>query len=249
MSDSKSALPSLRSVPIQRALGSIVVTSAAYWACRAVAPALAVGCIDWLFRWSLDRPRKEPEAISKSGRREHPSFVVWFTGLSGSGKSTLADKLSDQLAREGYRVESLDGDKIRDIFPAVGFARADRIAHLKHAGMLASYLERSGAIVIASFISPYEESRQGIRKICRNYIEVHVATSLSECERRDVKGLYARARRGEIRNFTGIDDPYEEPISPELRIDTAEVSQDQALEKIRNHLAPYLDRKTSNGAS
>ena len=109
---------------------------------------------------------------------------------------------------------------MRDIFPATGFTRPERDAHIRRVGYLASTLEKNGVFVVASFVSPYEASRQFVRSLCSNFVEVYVATPLEECERRDVKGLYARARRGEIANFTGIDDPYEPPASPELVIDT-----------------------------
>ncbi len=117
-------------------------------------------------------------------------------------------------------VEYLDGDAMREIFPTTGFTRAERDAHLRRVGYLASRLEEHGVIVVASFVSPYRESRDFVRGLCRNFVEIYVATPLEECERRDVKGLYARARRGEIRNFTGIDDPYEPPEHPELTLDT-----------------------------
>jgi adenylylsulfate kinase len=158
--------------------------------------------------------------------------VVWLTGLSGSGKSTIAEALVADWRARGLRVEQLDGDAIREVFPQTGFSRADRDAHVKRVGYLASRLEAHGVYVIASFVSPYADSRGFVRGLCRNFVEVHVATPLDECERRDVKGLYARARRGEITQFTGIDDPYEPPPNPELRIDTTRVSLEHACEMI-----------------
>jgi 3'(2'),5'-bisphosphate nucleotidase len=146
--------------------------------------------------------------------------VIWFTGLSGSGKSTIARQLVEALQASGRPVEYLDGDAIRDIFPATGFSREDRDTHIRRVGYLASRLERHGVTVVASLVSPYRSSREAVRSLCRRFIEVYVATSLEECERRDVKGLYAKARRGEITRFTGIDDPYEEPLAPEIRLET-----------------------------
>ena len=150
--------------------------------------------------------------------------VVWFTGLSGSGKTTLARWVAEELRTAGLRVEELDGDAIRSRFPAMGFTRGERDAHIKRVGQLASALERDGVSVVASLISPYEESRRFVRRLCRNFVEVYVSTPLAVCERRDVKGLYAKARGGGIANFTGIDDPYEPPASPELVVDTSHVS-------------------------
>lgn len=158
--------------------------------------------------------------------------VVWFTGLSGAGKSTIARGVLGELERRAVRHEALDGDVIRDIFPATGFTRPERDAHIRRVGWLASRLEHHGVFVIASLVSPYEASRQFVRGLCRNFIEVYVATSLAECERRDVKGLYARARRGEIAHFTGIDDPYEPPDAPELTLDTAKLSVAEAVDAV-----------------
>lgn len=161
-----------------------------------------------------------------------PGAVLWFTGLSGSGKSTIADRLVAELTRRGLPVEYLDGDVIRDIFPSTGFTRPERDAHIKRVGFLASRLEAHGVIVVASLVSPYESSRQFVRNLCRNFNEVYVATPFEECERRDVKGLYARARRGEIKNFTGLDDPYEPPTRPELLIDTRITTVEQAVQQV-----------------
>ena len=163
--------------------------------------------------------------------------VVWFTGLSGSGKSTIAERVVHELERAGLPVEYLDGDRVRAVFPATGFTREERDQHIRRIGFLASLLEKHGVIVVASFVSPYREARAFVRGLCRNFIEVHVATPLAECERRDVKGLYAKARRGEIPRFTGVSDPYEPPHKPELTIDTTKTPLEQActlvLERVR----------------
>lgn len=150
--------------------------------------------------------------------------VVWFTGLSGSGKSTIARWVAGQLRARGRAVEEIDGDAIRGIFPNTGFTRPDRDAHIKRVGYMASRLEHHGVVVVASLVSPYRESRDFIRPLCRRFLEIHVATPLEVCEQRDVKGLYARARSGQIRNFTGLDDPYEPPLTPELVIDTSDTT-------------------------
>ena len=158
--------------------------------------------------------------------------VLWFTGLSGSGKSTIAERVHAELERRGTEVEYIDGDALRSVFPNTGFTRDQREDHLRRTGYMASRLEAHGIMVVASFVSPYRQSRDFIRKLCRNFVEIYVSTSLDECERRDVKGLYARARRGEIRNFTGIDDPYEAPEHPELTLDTRSLSVDQSVAKV-----------------
>jgi adenylylsulfate kinase len=162
--------------------------------------------------------------------------VLWFTGLSGSGKSTVARRVVESLEGAGRAVEYLDGDTIRDIFPATGFTREERDAHIRRVGYLASRLERHGVTVVASLVSPYVASRQFVRGLCRDFVEIWISTPFEECERRDIKGLYARARRGEVKNFTGLDDPYEAPEHPELTIDTTGISIEQAVERVLSYL-------------
>jgi adenylylsulfate kinase len=168
------------------------------------------------------------------GRRSAypPGAVVWLTGLSGAGKSTIAEHLSAQLTMNGCDVEYLDGDALRALFPHTGFTPAERDAHVRRVGYMASRLERRGVIVIAALISPLRASRAFVRELCSNFIEVYVATPLEVCEARDCKGLYARARRGELTNFTGISDVYEPPDCPEVVIDTSFVPVLQAVELI-----------------
>jgi adenylylsulfate kinase len=215
-----------------RVTGTVATTALVFLFTRKFALSLMVGVVEfvskigmfWLHERAWDRLR--------FGREEVRPAVVWFTGLSGSGKSTVANWVAGELRRRGLRAEALDGDTIRDIFPNTGFTKAERDAHIKRVGYLASKLEQNGVFVVASFVSPYQDSREFVRGLCRTFIEVHVATPLEECERRDTKGLYARARRGEIRNFTGIDDPYEPPAAPEIVIDTSRVSVEEAGRRV-----------------
>jgi adenylylsulfate kinase len=165
-----------------------------------------------------------------------PACVLWFTGLSGSGKSTIAKALYADLVARGLAVEYLDGDTLRDLFPGTGFTKAERDAHVKRVGFLASRLEHHGVTAICALISPYRETRDAVRQLCRRFIEIHISTPLDECERRDVKGLYARARRGEIANFTGIDDPYEAPKAPEITIATQNVPVAEAVARIVDYV-------------
>jgi adenylylsulfate kinase len=158
--------------------------------------------------------------------------VLWFTGLSGSGKSTIALRVHQELLRRGVEVEYIDGDALREVFPKTGFTREEREEHLRRTGYMASRLAAHGVTVVASFVSPYRESREFIRNYCPGFVEIFVSTPLEECERRDVKGLYARARRGEIPNFTGIDDPYEPPEHPELTLDTRALTVDQCVARV-----------------
>jgi adenylylsulfate kinase len=170
-------------------------------------------------------------APGSSARHRRPA-VLWFTGLSGAGKSTIAERVAKELIGLGLPVEYLDGDHIRQLFASTGFTKPERDAHVRWVGYLASRLEEHGVFVIASLISPYTASREFVRSLCRNFVEIYVSTPIEECERRDAKGLYARARRGEIRHFTGIDDPYEPPPRPDLVIDTRHVSVEDACQQV-----------------
>jgi adenylyl-sulfate kinase len=160
----------------------------------------------------------------ESGRRREGGFTLWFTGLSGAGKTTIAHLVGPELDRRGLVVEYLDGDTVRThLSKGLGFSKEDRDTNIERIGWVASRLTRQGAAVIAAAISPYEETREKARAMVEEwgtFVEVHVAASVDECARRDVKGLYEKAFKGEIKGFTGVDDPYEAPSSPELVLDT-----------------------------
>jgi adenylylsulfate kinase len=173
-----------------------------------------------------------PLASAPLSRTKSAAPVLWFTGLSGSGKSTIAVRVHEELVRRGVDVEYIDGDALREVFPNTGFTRAEREEHLRRTGYMASRLAAHGVTVVASLVSPYRGSRELIRTLCSEFVEIYVATPLDECERRDVKGLYARARRGEIKNFTGIDDPYEPPENPELTLDTRALSVEECVARV-----------------
>src|SRR3954468_7716065 len=151
-------------------------------------------------------------------------FVVWFTGLSAAGKSTIAGLVAGELEQRGMVVDRLDGDVVRThLSKGLGFSKEDRDTNIERIGWVASRLARAGAAVVVSAISPYEEARQRARALNAQHatvVEVYVATSLEECERRDPKGLYCKAHAGEIAEFTGVSDPYEVPSNPELSVQT-----------------------------
>ena len=176
--------------------------------------------------------------IDKSARRlknGHGSFLILLTGLSGSGKSVIANKLERELFSKGIKTYALDGDNIRlGICNDLGFSATDRIENLRRIGEIANLMIEAGIVTIAAFVSPYQKSRQMIREIVgsENFVEVHVNTSLETCEKRDVKGLYAKARRGEIADFTGISSPYEVPTNPDLTLDTENSTPDDAVQQI-----------------
>src|SRR5262249_23972558 len=147
---------------------------------------------------------------------------VWFTDLSGAGKSTIAEIVGAQLRERGRYVELLDGDEVREhLSKGLGFSKVDRDTNVLRIGFVASLLARNGVVAVTAAISPYRDIRGEVRGWMDNFVEVHVATSLEDCEARDVKGLYAKARSGEIPEFTGVSDPYEAPDSPELVLETA----------------------------
>jgi adenylyl-sulfate kinase len=161
-------------------------------------------------------------------------FVVWFTGLSAAGKSTIAGLVAADLEQRGLLVDRLDGDVVRThLSKGLGFSKEDRDTNIERIGWVASRLARAGAAVVVSAISPYEEARRTARALVEQhapFVLVHVATSLEECERRDPKGLYRKAHAGMLHGFTGIDDPYEEPADPELRVDTEGRTPEESAE-------------------
>jgi adenylylsulfate kinase len=161
------------------------------------------------------------ELASDSRIRQASGFTLWLTGLSGAGKSTLAAAVGDALARHGIRVEILDGDEVRqNLSRGLGFSREDRDTNVRRIGYVARLLTRNGVAVITAAISPYRAVRDDVRREVGAFVEVHVKASLDECIRRDAKGLYRQALAGEIPHFTGVSDPYEEPLRPELVVDT-----------------------------
>lgn len=194
--------------------------------------AAAAGSLDFISKIALYFVHERAWNQITQGRKRAEPSVIWMTGLSGAGKTTIALALTERLRVLGIPVEHLDGDTIRDIFPNTGFSKKERIEHLNRVGFLASRLERNGVFVVASLISPYKESRDFVRKICHHFLEVYISTPLSECEKRDPKGLYKKARSGELKNFTGVSDPYEPPQHPELTINAAEISLDAAVDLI-----------------
>ena len=172
--------------------------------------------------------------------------TIWFTGLSGSGKTTIAQIVYNQLKKEGYKVEMLDGDVIRtNLSKGLGFSKEDRDENIKRVGFVCELLSRNDVVAIAVCISPYREVRDFNRKRIGNFVEVYTKCSLQECIKRDPKGNYKKALAGEIKNYTGIDDPYEEPLSPEVLVETDKEGPDVCVRKVLDKLRQlhYLDKK------
>jgi len=169
----------------------------------------------------------------------HKSVVIWFTGLSGSGKSTLAHVLEEKLFNEDCNTYVLDGDNIRHGLNAnLGFSDSDRKENVRRIGEVSKLMLEAGIIVMAAFISPFRVDREDVRKLVSkgDFIEIYCKASLEICEKRDVKGLYKKARAGEIKNYTGIDSPYEAPENPELMLDTDNETLNESVSKIYNFL-------------
>jgi adenylyl-sulfate kinase len=179
----------------------------------------------------------------RSARNKHRSFLIWFTGLSGSGKSTLANLLEAKLHSDGIHTFLLDGDNIRlGLNKDLGFTESDRSENLRRIGEVGKLMVDAGLVTIAAFVSPFELDRKMVKEILGNdnYFEIYVSTPLDECIRRDVKGLYNRALKGEIPHFTGVSAPYEAPTNPHLRIDTTGLSFEDSLTNIYNQVKIYL---------
>ena len=169
---------------------------------------------------------------------EHKGFTLWFTGLVCSGKSVLADALADNFKKRGMKVERLDGDDVRkSLTRDLGFSDEDRRINIERVTFIAKLLTRNGVAVLASFISPFNDIREYSRKEIGNYILVYVKCPIEVCEQRDVKGLYAKARNGEITQFTGIDSPFEEPDTADIIVETDKQSIEECKEKILKSLA------------
>lgn len=174
------------------------------------------------------------------------SLMVWFTGLSGSGKSTIAIALERELHQRGLLCRILDGDNIRSgINNNLGFSEADRVENIRRIAEVSKLFVDTGIITIAAFISPSNDIREMAADIIGkdDFVEVYVSTPIEECERRDVKGLYAKARRGEIKNFTGISAPFEAPEHPALTLDTSVLSLEESVHKLLELILPRIQKK------
>jgi adenylylsulfate kinase len=186
--------------------------------------------------------------VSKEQREEalnQHAALLWFTGLSGSGKSTLAVQLEAQLHARGFKTYLLDGDNIRaGLNKDLTFTDEGRIENIRRIGEVSKLLMDAGIIVLSAFISPFRSDREQVKKIVgeKNFAEIFVDAPLEVCEQRDVKGLYKKARAGEVKNFTGIDSPYESPVSPDVHIPTHKLSVDQSIEKLLDFIIPRIKR-------
>jgi len=182
-------------------------------------------------------------ATNRRNANKHNSFLIWFTGLSGSGKSTIANLVEYELHKQNIKTYALDGDNIRkELNSDLTFSPEDRTENIRRIAEIANLMIDAGLVVLAAFVSPYKKDRDHIKNIVKgtNFIEIYINTSVEECERRDVKGLYKKARAGEIKNMTGISAPYEVPENPDIEIKTKEKSVEDSVKKIIEYITPKL---------
>ena len=216
---------------VNRALGGFILID------KLTNATVAAGMLHFALRRSLNIHR-QPLEVSRethAGLKGQKPAVLWFTGLSGAGKSTIANLVEKKLAARGRHTFLLDGDNVRHgLNRDLGFTEADRIENIRRVGEVARLMADAGLIVLTAFISPFRAERHMVRRMVPEgeFFEIFVDTPLAEAEQRDVKGLYAKARAGELKNFTGIDSPYEAPEAPEIRIDTTQMSAEEAAERI-----------------
>src|SRR5947209_6622452 len=170
----------------------------------------------------------------------HPGFTIWFTGTSGAGKSTISDKLMQRFRQQGAKVELLDGDVVRtNLSQGLGFSREDRDTNIRRIGFVAELLSRNGIIVVVAAISPYRDTREEVKRKIRNFVEVFVDCPIEVLASRDVKGLYKKALAGEVGNFTGISDPYEPPLHPDVTVRSDREPVEESVDRVWRAL---LDR-------
>ena len=180
----------------------------------------------------------------RSSLKNHKSVLLWFTGLSGSGKSTIANAVEQKLYTNKIHTYTLDGDNVRKgLNNDLSFAPEDRTENIRRIAETASLFIDAGIVVLAAFVSPYKKDRESVRKTVKdvNFVEIFIDTPIEECEKRDVKGLYEKARKGLIKDFTGINAPYEAPENPDIRIDTTETTIEEAVDNIIKKIQPKLE--------
>jgi adenylyl-sulfate kinase len=184
--------------------------------------------------------------MSENGTSHDGGMTLWFTGLSGAGKSTIAELVMAELRARGLKVETLDGDEVRtNLSKGLGFSKEDRDTNIRRIALVANLLSRNGVVTITAAISPYRELRDEARALMGDrFVEIYVKASVEECARRDVKGLYEKAFRGEIKEFTGVSDPYEPPVDPEITLDTEAETPDESAGKV----LAYLDSRVQIAA-
>ncbi len=202
-----------------------------------VAIALSVGGVEVFLKMLVYFLHERAWDKIKFGKKQINPAVIWFTGLAKSGKKDIALELQKMLVNKGFKTEFIDGHSVRKLLHDTGFEAEQVNAHIERIGYLAKKLEDQGIFVIASFLSPYQKSRDTVRSICKNFHEVYVSTPIEICEQRDTSGIYKKARLGEIKNFPGVDVPYEIPKSPDINVNIFELTPDKAAKLIFDRIS------------
>lgn len=198
--------------------------------------AVAAGIIETVLKIALYWAHERVWQKIRWGRKKIEPFNLWFTGLPLSGKTTIADRVYDELKKLDIPLERIDSKDIRDLIPDVGFSREDRNRHMKRIGHLVKTLQNNSVSTVCSFVSPYRESRKAIREMVKNNVVVYVKADLETCKKRDYKGVYEKALRGELQNFSGVNDIYEEPQHAEIVIDTDNINVEEAVATIVKYI-------------
>ena len=204
--------------------------------------AIATGLLETVAKVGLYWGHEKIWQKIKWGRKRIEPFNIWFTGLPLSGKTTIADLVYEKLKKLDIPLERLDSKDIRELFPDAGYTREERNKHIKRIGHLIQTLQKNSISTVCSFVSPYRESRKMIREMVKNNIVVYVKASVETCKKRDYKGVYEKALKGEIKNFTGISDIYEEPKHAEIVIDTEKMSPEEAADLIVKYIKKHYIR-------
>jgi adenylylsulfate kinase len=201
--------------------------------------AIAAGLIETVLKIALYWAHERVWMNIRWGKKKIEPFNLWFTGLPLSGKTTIADKVYSELEKLQIPLERIDSKDIRELVPDIGYTREDRNRHMKRIGHLVKTLQNNSVSTVCSFVSPYRESRKAIREMVKNNVVVYLKADVKSCKKRDYKGVYAKALKGELQNFTGVNDVYEEPQHAEIVIDTDVTSVDEAVEKIVKYIKKH----------
>lgn len=219
-----------------RVCGSLATALIAFLLTHDTKIAIFAGGLDAIFKVVLFFFHERLWNRISFGKTRMPARIIWFTGLPASGKTTLAKELVAALKARNLDVEHLDGDEIRHLFPSVGYDWNSRDQHIRRVGHLASRLQSHNVWVVVSMVSPIRESRDFVRSISKDFVEVYLDTPLDECKKRDPKGLYRKAQDGEMSGLTGAQEKYEAPLSPEVKIDTSVTTLEKSKKLILDHI-------------
>jgi adenylylsulfate kinase len=223
-----------------RILATLTTMSLVYIFIGDMTIAISVGGIEVFLKMLIYFLHERAWDKIKFGKKEIKPAVIWITGLAKSGKKDIAKELVELIRSKGFKVEYLDGHTIRELLPEIGHSRDEVNIHIKRVGVLAKKLEEQGVFVVASFLSPFRESREFVKDLCNNFYEVHVNTPLEICTQRDETGIYQKAKEGIVNNFPGLDVEYEEPLNGAMRFDISKIEAKEAAKQIYNEVSKTM---------